>query len=119
MGSQIIINRNILTQKGRKLKIDLQINIPSFSLHENGSVTLTPVLEKGANRYELPHLLINGKERHKGYKQMIKALGKKNIHSAYNIYKALELKQESDLSYNIQIDYEDWMDNAKIQLVQN
>lgn len=117
MISQITIGQNKLIQKGEVLHIDLMINIPFFHIQKNGSVAITPILSKNEYKQELPRFLINGKERHKGYKKMVQALGKETIHSTYNIYKAFELKRDSSLVYNVRIRYEEWMNNAKIDLL--
>ncbi|GAB6122717.1 DUF3868 domain-containing protein [Dysgonomonas termitidis] len=112
-----IIQKDKFIKKGEYLQIDMQIKMPPFSIKENGYMTLTPLLTGGKNKRELPYFLINGKSRHKGYKQMVRSVGKKNVNSVYNIYKAIDGSKSFSCTYSVQINYENWMDNTQIKLV--
>ena len=119
MNSRISFQKNKFEKKGDFLYIDMSISIPFIPIKENEFITLTPILTKGEHQRELPHLLINGKQRHKGYKQMVRSLNEKTICSIYNIYKAFKIKRyiNQTCTYNIQVDYENWMEHAKIRLI--
>ena len=80
-------------------------------------MTVTPLLREGENRQELPSLLVNGKRRHKGYKQIVRSLGKDAIYSTYNIYKAFNGNKSFQCNYSVQVHYENWMDITQIKLV--
>lgn len=116
MTSQII-QKNKLTKEEETFHIDLQVNFPPFSVKDDEYMTLVPLLVEGKNRQELPCFLINGSRRHKGYKQMVRSLGKETVYSIYNIYKAINGNKSFKCKYSIQIDYEKWMDNAHIQFI--
>lgn len=112
------VQANELSKKGNSFQIDLDIEIPKMNLDEDESVALTPVLEEGIYRLELPNVLINGKARYKGYKQMTEYLGEPAMLNTYKIYKVFKAKKFSKriCYYNVKIAYESWMDNAKIKL---
>lgn len=112
-----IIQKDKLIKKGEYLHIDLQIKMPPFYIAENEYMTLIPLLAVGEYKKELPYFLINGKSRHKGYKQMVRSIGEKTVTSIYNIYKAINGSKPLNCTYSVQIEYENWMDEAKIQMV--
>ncbi|MFV0419692.1 MAG: hypothetical protein ACK5KT_13305 [Dysgonomonas sp.] len=116
MTSQII-NKNKLVKKENVFHIDLQVKFPPFSVNDDEYMTLVPLLVDGKNRQELPCFLINGSRRHKGYKQMVRSLGKETVYSIYNIYKAFNGNKSFKCKYSIQINYENWMDKAQIQFI--
>lgn len=115
---KIIVQTNETLRKGESLFIDLDINIPKMNLDEHEAIVLTPILKKENHSKELPHVLINGKIRHKGYQQMVKYLGRDVLSSTYNIYRAFRVRRFCDrvCYYNILIDYENWMNGAVIEL---
>jgi len=111
------VQANELSKKGNTFLIDLDIDIPRMNLGSNETVALIPILEKGGHHMELPYVLINGKERYKGYKQMVGYLGESVMRTTYKIYKVFKARQFSNriCYYNVQIAYESWMDDAKIE----
>jgi len=115
---KIIVCTNETLRKGESFFIDLDISIPEMNLNEHEAIVLTPVLTKGNHSQELPHVLINGEMRHKGYRQMVKHLGKDVFSSTYNIYRAFKVRRSRDrvCYYNIRIDYESWMNGAVIEM---
>ena len=116
MTSQII-QQNKLAKKEGVFHIDLQVSFPPFSVKDDEYMTLVPFLVEGENRQELPCFLFNGNRRHKGYKQMIRSLGKETVYSTYNIYKAINGNKSFKCKYSIQINHENWMDKAQIQFM--
>lgn len=116
MTSQII-QKDKLAKKGEYLYIDMQVSFPPFSVKENEYMTLIPLLIGEDRKQEFPCFLINGERRHKGYRQMIRSLGRKNVYSVYNIYGAFNGKKSFKCKYSVQVNYENWMDNARIQFM--
>ncbi len=112
-----IIQKDKFIKKGEYLHIDLHIKMPPFHIAENAYIILTPLLAVGENKKELPYFLINGKSRHKAYKQMVRSVGKKTVSSVYNIYKAINGNKSFSCTYSVQINYENWMDEAQIKMV--
>ena len=112
-----IIKKDKCIKKGEYLHIDLQIKMPPFHIAENEYITLAPLLAVGEYKKELPYFLINGKSRHKGYKQMVRSVGKKTVSSVYNIYKAINGSKSFSCTYSVQINYENWMNEAQIQMI--
>lgn len=118
MEKLFFVQANELSKRGNAFHINLDIDIPKMQLDENDSIVLTPVLTEGEHIHELPHILINGKMRHKGYKQMVRYVGEAVVSSTYKVYKAFKARRFSNriCYYDVNITYENWMSNAKIQL---
>ncbi|MDR3058315.1 MAG: DUF3868 domain-containing protein [Dysgonomonas sp.] len=118
MDELFIIQTSELAKEEKSFHIDMYIDIPKMRLGNNEALTLIPVLINGDKQKELPYILINGKTRHKGYKQMVHHVGEAMMRSSYKIYKAFKSRRFCNrvCYYNIRIVYEDWMGNAKIQL---
>ncbi|WP_165020666.1 DUF3868 domain-containing protein [Dysgonomonas sp. ZJ279] len=116
MNPLINVEESKKKKKGKSLQIDLDINIPYIPIGENESMMLIPTLTEGKHKQELPYILINGSERHKGYKKLVRSLGEEAIHSGYKLYKAFDAEKDLNHShsYSVQVEYEDWMSDAEV-----
>lgn len=111
-----ILQTTELSKKGDKFHIDFSVDIPKLELDKNGIIVLTPILKKNEYSRELPNILINGEERHKGYVQMVHHIGEEAVHSTLKIYKAFKARSYCNrvCYYELKIVYEDWMNGAEI-----
>lgn len=118
MDKLFIIQTSELTKEKDSFHIDMYIDIPKMQLRGDEVVTLIPVLANGNKHKELPYILINGKMRHRGYKQMVNQIGETMMKSSFQIYKAFKSRRFCNrvCYYDVRIAYEDWMSNADIQL---
>lgn len=99
-----------------KLEITAQIYIDADMIGSNETLQIVPILKTPLNHIELPCILINGKIRHRAYKQMISKFERKKIESIYNIYKEIKAVKDLQCHYHIQLNYIDWMSEAVLEL---
>ncbi|MBD8347750.1 DUF3868 domain-containing protein [Dysgonomonas sp. HGC4] len=109
----INLEQHQLEQKGRHLYIDINISILCKYIADDGAIVLTPVLKDHEHSLELPLVIINGRQRHKCFKGMLRYF------KPYHIYKALRGCSNSEVTccYELRIPFEKWMNRAQISLM--
>ena len=117
--TDINIQYNALDFDNQRLYISLDIDIAGDLIDKDNQLTITPMLEGDGHKQELPLILINGKDRHKAFKMMERAMGTKLLQKQYHIYKEFEAKKNTRCVYKVSIELEQWMKDACLHLVTN
>lgn len=70
---------------GGNLIFETDIHIDGEMIAHNQRLEIIPVLQWKENRLELPLVLVNGRERHRAYKQMCANMGQSFVEKNYHI----------------------------------
>lgn len=114
----ISVQAKELKQHGDSLLLTMNLDIPTkqIELDSRKSLELIPVLEGSKGRMAFPSILINGRNRNKVYKRQV-ALGELPEESiSYAVVRKGEL---SILHYVQQVPYESWMDDSRLNIVED
>lgn len=113
--SDISIEKNEVRKYGDSIYIDYNIVIKRIDLESDRYLTLTPVIATQGQIKELKSVVINGNGRHKQYKRSISL----NYPDAnYRVLSAKECEPTAVIPYTVTIAYQNWMQDAKIELAQ-
>ncbi|MFV0420355.1 MAG: hypothetical protein ACK5KT_16715 [Dysgonomonas sp.] len=106
-----------LMRKGDRFHVELDMCFVCESVDDNASHMFTPTLINGDHRIELPLMLVIGKCRYRALKLALWGL-RRNVLQCYKIKKTLKAVNRTSLNYmyRVSLDYEGWMDRAKINL---
>lgn len=102
--------------KDGELFIHADIYIDAEMISKDEHLEVTPVLYCGQQRLELPQVLVNGRHRHRAYKQMCRMLGQRSLEKAYHIYRELCAGKDLHCPYLLRLPYQGWMDTAGLEL---
>lgn len=103
-------------QIGDQFVMETDIKISGKMLNSRLGVVLTPVLESDSNAVRLPELIINGKLRDISYIRSMRS--KKNAPKPYRVIR-VNRRTDEQVSYRVQIPYQSWMSNAKLNLMED
>lgn len=119
VSNQLKIGNSQLVQKGDSLKIYFELNFSDMEINKDQSVTLIPMLSAPGQEMALPPVKINGKRRQLVYEREIALNAKKR--NAENLYAVLNKRDDSVLSlnYDYTTAYEVWMEDARLDLVED
>lgn len=110
-----IINRQA-KQVGDQFVMEMDIKISGKMLHSRMGMVLTPVLESDSNTVRLPELIINGKLRDISYIRSMRS--KKNAKKPYRVIR-VNRRTDEHVAYRAQIPYQSWMNDARLNLMQD
>lgn len=115
---KIFVEATELKQKGDSLLLNMELDIPTkyIDLDSRKSLSLVPVLEGSKGRMSFPPVLINGRNRNKVYKR--KQSLKENAGETVP-YAVVRKGDAASLRYVQQVPYEDWMDDAHLNMVED
>lgn len=115
---KISVEANELRQAGNSLLLTMNLDIPTkqIELKSRKSLELIPVLKGSKGSMSFPSILINGRNRNKVYKRKA-ALG--NLKGESVPYTVIRKGEISIIHYVQQVPYEDWMDDASLNLVED
>ena len=102
---------------GENMVFETDIHIDGDMIDRHQRLAVIPVLHYKDMRIELPLVLVNGKERHRAYKQRCANIGGTlSIQRAYRIYKAISAGKDLKCRYHQEIPYHDWMEHADLKI---
>lgn len=103
----VTIDEVKMEHSGRFMTVDMNMNLSSLKVSGNRAVLLTPKLVNGADTLNLPSIGIYGRRRYYYYVRNGESMlsGKDEMS-----YKASD--KPTNISYNIIIPYEEWMNGA-------
>lgn len=115
---KISVEATELKQKGDSLLLNMELDIPTkyIDLDSRKSLSLVPVLEGSKGRMSFPPVIINGRNRNKVYKR--KQSLKENSGEVVP-YAVVRKGEPAMLRYVQQVPYEDWMDDAHLNMVED
>lgn len=103
-------------RNGNNLIIEADIHIDGDMISHDQRLEVIPVLYWENDHLELPLVLVNGRKRHRAYKQMCEGMGQQAIEKAYRIYKEMTAGRNMYCRYRQEIPYDSWMENAVLQV---
>ena len=103
-------------RSGPHFIIEAHIYIDGDMISCDQRLEVLPVLSGKDEQVELPFVLVNGKDRHRAYKQMCSGMGQLQIEKAYRIYKEMKAKKDLRCWYRHKLSYAEWMDDAVLEL---
>lgn len=112
---QITVLAQELKQEGDILYLSMNIDWDDLDLDSHRSLTLVPVLTNESNYVDFPPIIINGRNRHKAY------LRQQVLNGSYPDeipYAVVKKGQSSHINYVQQVPFEDWMENAHLELIE-
>ena len=100
-----------MTRNGRYLTVDMMMNLTGLKVDGNRAVLLTPRIVNGNDSTDLPAVGIYGRRRYYTYirngESMLSSKDEKTYRAS---------KKPDTLPYRADVDYEDWMNGAKLAL---
>lgn len=115
------ININQVGASEGDVVVDFNILFENVKVKSTQQIVLTPVLKSDSegDTKELPSVVINGKRRHKLYKRSMKLYKQEEGEAVYGSYKAPKKNEKLKIDYNQKLDYEPWMYNSSLSLVED
>lgn len=106
-----------LERQGDHLHVEVGIFFTYNQVGDNDSQLFIPMLSSDNHQIELPALLIAGKRHYWSLRLALWGLDR-NVLSHYRIRKVLKAvnRTSANYMYRVKLDYEDWMEKAKISL---
>lgn len=116
VGNYSQLSNTRFLKNGTQLIVETDIHIDGDMISHNSHLEVIPILSSTEVRLELPFVLVNGKKRHRAYKKMCAHLGKCAMEKSYRIYKEIIASRNLHCRYRQEIPYEEWMDDAILQV---
>lgn len=111
-----------LLNDGKQLQVDLGIDYEGLKLPSDESITVTPVLQSGAQILQLPSVVINGPEKQKVYNRKSALTkvkkpkpGEKRVPAPAVVLRN-DTKTSRSFSYKVSVPFSDWMKDAVLLL---
>lgn len=100
-----------MTRNGRYMTVDMVMNLAGLKVDGNRAVLLTPRIVNGSDSTDLPAVGVYGRRRYYTYirngESMLSGADEKSFRAS---------KKPDTLPYRADVDYEDWMDGARLTL---
>ena len=110
---QIIVTPHELSQRGDSLYVNLAFEFNELQVDSRRSLDLIPVIKsKTGQEKALPAVVINGKNRHKAYRRVVKLSGTES--GEYMVLRSD--KSTRTVNYHLSLPYEEWMKDATLDL---
>jgi tetratricopeptide (TPR) repeat protein len=111
----LFVKSGIARLEGDHVTVKFDIILDDYPLPANGQLVLTPFISDGkGNEAALPEVVVNSRRRDNIYRRMLRLNRKDN--AAYRVIRVQSGKAKGTVSYNSQIGYEKWMNNASVYL---
>jgi hypothetical protein len=117
---QIKVSGQHFSQKDGQLQVEMDINYEGLDVDSNESLTLTPYIQMGDHRLDLPSVLINGAQEQKAYSRS-EVLGKKSSSSDGKkspgmpvIVMRHDRMKIRDFNYKVAVPFQDWMNSGSL-----
>lgn len=107
-----------LERRGRHFYVEIDMLFTYEAMSKDDSKIITPVLRSEDQSMELPLMLVAGSRRYRAFHLALWGL-RENIFRHYRIMKILRVVNQTSRNYlyRVKLDYEQWMDTAKINFI--
>jgi tetratricopeptide (TPR) repeat protein len=113
------ISNQKVKKTGKEIYVSFDLNFQKSEVEKNNYVTLYPIIVSKNDNFnkKIPGFIINGDSRVKAFNRSI-SIKKEISEEFFRILKNKEIKQGSTFKYYFKTNYADWMEDAKVVLVE-
>ncbi len=115
---QVLLETKVLREQDEKLIMSLEIHVQDAAVKDCQALLITPVLQAGSITKWFPYIQINGDNRQKMIKRWEKLRGKNAVYEKPFVLSQVHKEMKGMLSYQVEVPYEPWMDEATFSIRQ-